>query len=320
MNTAQAAKGHWDRILRHFGVPAEILDSRTRHIDCPISGCKKAFRFTDDFGTGDWICKCQHGRGFDLLDKVLGIQFKDAAREIDQLLGVQRDRREPMADPFHQIRQVLAGCQKIKRDDPVDLHLRRRGVAGVEFESIGLHPDLAVWDDGKVICRSPAMVALVRREAEDAIQTVHVTYLTVDGEKARVPVARKVLSSPNHGAVQLQPAADVMGVAEGIETALACRWLTGLPVWAALNANLLQRFQVPEVCTRLVVFADNDRSHTGQAAAHVLKKQVMNVVNRQRPVDRQVSVEIQVPEVEDTDFNDVLLAHLENENAHRAIG
>jgi len=43
--------------------------------------------------------------------------------------------------------------------------------------------------------------------------------------------------------VQLMPAGGVLGIAEGIETALSAAVLDGVPVWAALNTSLLARFE-----------------------------------------------------------------------------
>lgn len=61
------------------------------------------------------------------------------------------------------------------------------------------------------------------------------------------------------GAIRLFPAAPRMGVAEGIETALAAHRLTGIPVWSCLNANGVSAVDLPFDVEDLVVFADRDR-------------------------------------------------------------
>jgi hypothetical protein len=50
-----------------------------------------------------------------------------------------------------------------------------------------------------------------------------------------------------------------MAVAEGLETSLAVMEGTGLPVWCAVNALLLENFVPPEPVERVLVFADKDR-------------------------------------------------------------
>jgi hypothetical protein len=63
-------------------------------------------------------------------------------------------------------------------------------------------------------------------------------------------------------------------VAEGIETALAVQAMTGLPVWACLSATLLQGFRPPAGTQRLSIWADRDRSGTGEQAALALRQRL----------------------------------------------
>ncbi len=70
--------------------------------------------------------------------------------------------------------------------------------------------------------------------------------------------------------MELWPAATKMGVAEGVETAIAASMLFDIPVWAALNTSLLKAFEPPELCEELVIFADNDENFAGHAAAYAL--------------------------------------------------
>src|SRR5690606_3001945 len=80
-----------------------------------------------------------------------------------------------------------------------------------------------------------AMLAPITRDGRWA--TLHCTYLH-RGRKAPVEHPRKILpgrSSPIGGGVELYPAAEEMGVAEGIETAIAASMMFGVPVHAALN-------------------------------------------------------------------------------------
>ena len=56
---------------------------------------------------------------------------------------------------------------------------------------------------------------------------------------------------------------DVLGLAEGIETALAAHEIFGIPVWAAISANGVLSFEPPHSVKRLEIFGDNDSNFVG---------------------------------------------------------
>ena len=66
----------------------------------------------------------------------------------------------------------------------------------------------------------------------------------------------------NGGAIQLDAAAETLAVAEGIETALAVRVATGLPVWATSSAGVMARLIVPAEVHLVVICADHDQAGT----------------------------------------------------------
>jgi putative DNA primase/helicase len=111
---------------------------------------------------------------------------------------------------------------------------------------------------------------------------------------------RKLYSAVTKGAaIRLFPISERLGVAEGIETAIATTKLFGVPTWATISAGMLETFEPPARVTELVVFGDNDGNHVGQRAAHALAA---------RLAGRGLRVEVRIPDRVGTDWNDVLLA------------
>ena len=93
--------------------------------------------------------------------------------------------------------------------------------------------------------------------------SLHRTYLTTDGHKAAVPTVKKLMSpampgATRGGAIRLYPAGATLAVTEGIETALAVRLATGLPVWAAICARSMEHLIVPAEVHLVVICADHD--------------------------------------------------------------
>src|SRR5439155_22198569 len=74
-STIERAKGRWPGILAALGIPANALTGK--HGPCPMCGGKDRFRFSDNDGSGDYICsQCGAGYGMRLLEKFHGWDFK----------------------------------------------------------------------------------------------------------------------------------------------------------------------------------------------------------------------------------------------------
>jgi phage/plasmid primase-like uncharacterized protein len=140
----------------------------------------------------------------------------------------------------------------------------------------------------------PVMVARV--EGPGGLQGLHLTILEPDGRGRKGKrLARG--SKPKGGAIQLYPLEEgqPLALAEGIETALAVREVTGWPVWATIAAPFMKEVIVPHEVREILIAADHDRA--GMDAAHALARKLIREGRR---------VRLAVPPEEGEDWLDVL--------------
>ncbi len=287
-----AAVNQWRGILEHAGMDNRLLTNK--HTACPICGGKDRFRFDDKDGRGTFICnQCRAGDGFKLLELWRGGGFPDALAYVAQYLGYSQDSdtsqksakkcflstdktdKKPTPDRKALITTIW---QAANNDHPLLVsYLEKRGCQPAVLPvDVRLHPSLAYWHDGALIGHFPALVALVR-DTQSQVKGLQRIYLTPDGTgKADVPGTCKKLLSLQAGstkgcAVQLYPSGYTLALTEGIETALAVRCaLPSTPVWAAVTANHLAALHLPDNLKTLLIFADLDRSNTGEKVAYQL--------------------------------------------------
>lgn len=269
MQTNQFVIGKEWQILSYYGFER----TGNKHINCPICGGDKKFRLNDYNGKPSWICTCGNGDMFSLLMEVSGKDFKTIAAEIDRDFGNEHrpdeipkkdtSRRDKAIGLFRSLRPV--------RGSDGEKYLNSRGIydlptGGVKFGDVYDHTE------GRYI---PAMVALASTEFTEPRQ-MHVTYIE-NGQKAQITTQRKMHSLAHKDisdqevqepiAIKLSQATNVLGIAEGIESALSAKQIYKVPTWAAMNAIYLRRFRAPTGVETLYLFADNDNSLTGIAAA-----------------------------------------------------
>ena len=169
------------------------------------------------------------------------------------------------------------------------------------------HPGLEYWDGHTRLGKYPAMVAIFRGASGQPV-TLHVTYLRHDGcAKASVPAPKKILGVPMRGATRggairlYEPRRGVLGIAEGIESALSLHLIAKIPTWASFCADNLERIKLPAGLRELQIGVDLDESGKGRAVAEALVKRV----KRWSPRTRCAFI---TPEVEGFgDLNDELL-------------
>jgi putative DNA primase/helicase len=147
------------------------------------------------------------------------------------------------------------------------------------------------------------MVAAVQRPDGRPV-AVQSTLLTGRGMKAPVAVLKVTTGALGGGAVRFAAAANIMGIAEGCETALSAMAMAELPVWASLGCHRLHRVVLPELVREVHIFGDNDEP--GRAAAQRAAAVHLQAGRR---------VVIRFPPDGVNDFNDLLLEHADRDGS-----
>lgn len=307
----ELARGKWPELLQSFGLSSAALDGRNHPCPCTGDG-EDRFRFTDRNGSGSYFCHCddyaRRGRagGISLLMCAKGWSYEQACAEIEKVVGTveatpPKPAREETSDRMRARMQAIAKTCKDPSDAVLN-YLASRGLAAAPAIRQGRAD---YWDkvDGrwKRLGEFDVMVCSIRGP-DDKPHALHVTYLA-DGRKADVPSSRKVMGMiPKGSAMRLFPAGDELGIAEGIETALAARALFDVPVWACYSAGVLEGFEPPSGVKVVWIFSDNDENATGQIAAFRCKQRLHGM---------GIEAHVVIPARAGEDWNDVLLERKE---------
>lgn len=298
----ELARGHWRYLLPRLGVPVEALSRK--HGPCPLCrGGTDRYRWDDQNSTGGYICStCGAGDGFMLAAGVTGKSFGVLASEVRALLrdAPPPDAADGRASPASRqaLIRVWRGATAPEGGGVVSTYLSTRLGRFWRSSEIREHAALHHPESDRAY---PAMIARIANSAGEGC-SLHSTYLAPDGSgKAPVEPARRLAAGkiPDGSAVRLWPAREVMGVAEGIETAMSAAIIHKMPVWACLSAAMLAKWEPPAEAKEIAIFADNDRSYAGQAAGYRLAQRIVATGRKAM---------VFVPDAPDTDWNDVLMA------------
>jgi hypothetical protein len=255
---------------------------------CPIHGERSpSFHCEDQKGRYHCFGCGISGDVFRFLQEVDGVSFPRAVEMAAQLAGVPMPgaREETAAEKAERDRRAAELERKKQRDadraarederklataagiwrstQPLagtlaEIYLRSRGIAAAMFvdePNLRFHPALPYPGDGK----HPALVARVQR-ADGTGCGVWRIYLAPDGRgKADVENAKLGLGNVRGGAVRLGGEGTTIGIAEGVETALAAREMDRRhPIWAGLSTSGMQTFEPPEFVKRVLIYPDGD--------------------------------------------------------------
>lgn len=281
--------GRWYDILASVGISKDYLTPD--HGPCPMCGGHDRFRWDNKEGRGTWFCsKCGAGDGAQLAMNFLGCDFRALRAKLEELLpksSVRASKPQKELTPEERskaLNKLWHEGDPIKASGPVGVYLMAR---------LGFIPDTGELREA--IYGTYALMLARVRDPLGKPCSLHRTYLTMEGRK----IARKLFQGdlPKGCAIRLMKHDDTLGIAEGIETALSCHALDGVPTWAAMNSALMENFLPPMGVSRIIIFGDRDSLYGGQKSAYVLAERLAR--------DKTRKVEVRLPMNDDTDFNDV---------------
>lgn len=301
---ASQAANNWSSIFARLSPAVYEASQRGHrvHVDCPIPGhgSPNDFRVFKDFEeTGGCICTCgSYTTGFSVLMAVNGWTFRETLEEVDAVLNggsssnvipMRPVPAKPKVSPEKEVSRIRANLIRAAKASKPALDVTFSSRLWVYFQNRGLWPTeemlqdlrfapkLTCFENKRSIGDFPAMIGVVRNVDGNWV-TLHRTYLNqACTGKAPVLKAKKLMESVkdfNGAAIRTGPVREVLGVAEGIETALAVSMATGSTCWSTISASILGNFIPPEGVKRLVIWADKDRSGAGETYAVKLQKRM----------------------------------------------
>lgn len=336
------AEGRWVDIIPSM-VPdlAPAFEKVGQHVACPMcngTSGKNLRVYPKAADQGMLICNtCGAHAGLDAL-LWAGWSYLEAIREVNDILNGVASKLSPEQEAKlaaeKAAKQAKAAKQQEADDkryrqrlnkvwketlpltdalaEPARRYLASRGLPVPRTEEIRFHPNLAFSEkvEGKNVFRGnfPAIVTRFRA-ADGKPVSLHRTYLTRDGRKAPFDDVKKLMTTPSTtvltgGAIRLTPVSVILGIAEGIETALSVPLLNGINCWAAYSATMLENFVPPAGVEKVIIFADKDKSGRGYEAA-------LKLVERLWAMGIMASIQMPEDDIPDDakgiDWNNVLM-------------
>jgi hypothetical protein len=196
----------------------------------------------------------------DVLRAVRGLDDR-ALNTTDRTIASPRQTQPYNADRLYSLWGEAIGIA----GSPAERYLEGRGLAP-PLQGLRFHRRVPLGAGRETRFR-PAVLAAIQEGS--TLVALHRTFLAADGSCLAPDLdrPRRMLGRPGRGAIRLARASPILGIAEGIETALSATLLLGIPVWAALGNERLPQLDLPLGVRRLLILADDDPAGRRSAAA-----------------------------------------------------
>jgi len=290
--------GKWQGILSNLGI--DVGDGS--HMACPFCGGKDRARWVyDDQREGLFcnMCDPQFMDGIGVVMRAKGVDFLSAWGIVAPMVGSVEPTRPQGTNGKDYMKELYKISRPLQKADIGWKYLFARGLGSIAIPKLGFCPKCYESETKK---EHPAIVATFIGKDGSALNMYRI-YLTPDGKKLQISSPKKWLPSNGRklpgGAIRLYPWVEgPLGIAEGIETALAIAYARTIPVWAATGTALLEAFDPPDGVTQLEIYGDNDANYAGQKAAYTLAHRIKR--------DRDIVVNVNIPAENGYDWLDVL--------------
>lgn len=301
---ADKCAGHWEEWFSLYldGATVSTL-FRRRNLTCPQCGTPKRFYLAGRV-EGSGHC-CSPSCSFHTFDGLMTISvlsntpLGEVVINIASHLGMtdkkpkqvfipqkpkEVKRTEMTSQEIETLRRVIETSHPMESGDVVWRYLVGRGLAPRLVNAVmkeGLISANEALYHAPTETKYPAMVVPVVSPLGQIVGA-HRTFLIEDelGHVSKIDHEHnKMLTGSFEDAyigsrIELGgPAGNAIGIAEGIETALAVNAM-GIHCWSVLNTAGMQSFIPPEGVKSVYVFADNDKSSGGQFAAYKCKERL----------------------------------------------
>lgn len=279
MKTTKAVIGHWPEVFKSLGLPP-VTGLKHWAKECPLCGGVGKYRCDDKDGRGTWICTCDNGDGWKLLQLTQHKTIVELYGLVDEIIGNTYEHDEPEQARSSKANDITSrhdnvmrrfGTLEPLRGTDAERYLQRRGI------NVLPSADAVRYAKTQPLLSGGVLQAIWSLVTDNQYRVCYLHRTLLDGDKkAPVAEAKKAwklrdditISNATSLAIRLFPVTSTLGIAEGIETALSCKQIYSVNTWSVVNAGLMEKFRVPIGVTHLVIFADMDtNTATGQAAA-----------------------------------------------------